>query len=173
MSHLPRLFSLVLLVAPLCILAEPGAGADDLTFDGQLLVTLHGANLMEIAAGKLAIARSTSPAVQQFGAELVKDHSAADEQLLTLAAKRNVTIPAVAPSDPTLKYISGLTADAFDRAFIQMMLDDHIKAIELVQSAQARISNVAVSEFLKQLLPTLQNHRDTAVAVSRALRAQL
>ena len=173
MSHLPRLFSLVLLVAPLCILAEPGAGADDLTFDGQLLVTLHGANLMEIAAGKLAIARSTSPAIQQFGAELVKDHSAADEQLLTLAAKRNVTIPAVAPSDPTLKYISGLTADAFDRAFIQMMLDDHIKAIELVQSAQARISNVAVSEFLKQLLPTLQNHRDTAVAVSRALRAQL
>jgi putative membrane protein len=173
MSQLPRLFSLALLVAPFCILAEPGAGADDLTFDGQILVTLHGANTMEIAAGKLAIARSTSPAIQQFGAELVKDHSAADEQVLTLAAKRNVPIPGVVPSDPTLRYISGLSGDAFDRAFIQMMLDDHIKAIELVQSAQARISNVAISDFLKQLLPTLQNHRDTAVAVSRALRAQL
>jgi putative membrane protein len=168
-----RLFSLVLLVAPFAVLAEPGAGTDALTFEGQVLVTLHGANVMEIAAGKLAVARGNSPAIQQFGAELIKDHSAADEQILTLAAKTNVSIPEAAPSDPTLKYLSGLSGDAFDRTFIQMMLDDHIKAIEMVQSAQARISNIPISNFLKELLPTLQSHRDTAVTISRGLRAQL
>jgi putative membrane protein len=172
-SPLPQLFSLVLFLAPVVVGAEPGEGADELTFDGQVLLTLHGSNLTEIAAGKLAVVKGTSPALQQFGAELVKDHSAVDEGVLVLAAKKNVTIPATQPSAPTLSYISGLSGEAFDRAFIQMMLDDHIKAIEFVQSAQARISNVAVSELLKELLPTLQSHRDTAVVLSRAMRAQL
>lgn len=168
-----RLFSLFLVLLPIAVMAEPGEGADELTFEGQLLVTLHGANKMEIAAGQLAVTKGTSDGVRQFGAVLVKDHSAADEQVLALAARRNVTIPPVVPSDPSLKYISGLSGEAFDRAFIQMMLDDHIKAIEMVQSAQKRISDVPISNFLKELLPTLQDHRDTAVAVSRAMRAQL
>jgi putative membrane protein len=168
-----RLFSLVLLGTPLCVLGAPSAGADDLTFEGQVLVTLHGANMMEIAAGKLAVAKGSSPAIQQFGAELVKDHSAADEQVLALAAQRNVPMPAAPASDPNLGYVSGLSGEAFDRAFIQMMLDDHIKAIEMVQSAQKRIANAPVAAFLKTLLPTLESHRDTAVALSRALRAQL
>jgi putative membrane protein len=169
-----RLFSLVLLATPLLVLgAPPSTGTDDLTFEGQVLVTLHGANMMEIAAGKLAVAKSTSPAIQQFGAELVKDHSAADEQVLTLVAQRNVPMPAAPASDPNLGYVSGLTGEAFDRAFIQMMLDDHIKAIEMVQSAQKRIANVPVAAFLKSLLPTLESHRDTAVALSKGLRAQL
>lgn len=168
-----RLFSLVLLGTPLCALAAPSAGADDLTFEGQVLVTLHGANTMEIAAGKLAVAKGSSPAIQQFGAELVKDHSAADEQVLALAAQRNVPMPAAPASDPNLGYVSGLSGEAFDRAFIQMMLDDHIKAIEMVQSAQKRIANVPVAAFLKALLPTLESHRDTAVALSKGLRAQL
>ncbi len=168
-----RLFSLFLLLLPFAVAAEPGEGSVELTFEGQLLVTLHGANTMEIAAGKLAVAKSTSPAVQQFGAELIKDHSVADEQVLTLAAQRNVEIPAAPRSDPNLNYLSGLTGEAFDRAFIQMMLEDHIKAIELVQSAQKRIASAPLSAFLKTLLPTLQSHRDTAVALSKSMRAQL
>jgi putative membrane protein len=168
-----RLFCLFLLLLPFAVGAEPNEGSVELTFEGQLLVTLHGANTMEIAAGKLAVAKSTSPAIQQYAAQLIKDHSAADEQVLTLAAQRNVQIPAAAASDPNLKYVAGLSGEAFDRAFIEMMLEDHIKAIETVQSAQKRIANVPISAFLSTLLPTLEGHRDTAVAISRSMRAQL
>jgi len=168
-----RLFSLFLLLLPIAVMAEPGEGADALTFEGQLLLTLHGANTMEIAAGQLAVTKATSEALRQFGAELVKDHTAADAQVLALIAKRNVSLPSKAPSDPTLRYVSDLTGEAFDRAFIQMMLDDHIKAIEMVQSAQKRIANPEMSALLKELLPTLQSHRDTAVTLSKGMRAQL
>jgi putative membrane protein len=171
-TQILRLFSLFLLLLPFAVKAEPGEGAAELTFEGQLLVTLHAANAMEIAAGQVAMTKGTSAGIRQFGADLVKDHSAADEQVLALAAKRNVTVPAV-ERDSTLKYVSDLSGDAFDRAFVQMMLDDHIKAIEMIQSAQKRISNVPLSAFLKTLLPTLQSHRDTAVELSRGLRAQL
>src|SRR5271154_6928460 len=108
-----RLFSLFLVLLPVAVMAEPGEGADELTFEGQLLLTLHGANKMEMGAGQLAMIKGTSDGIRQFGAELVKDHSAADEQVLALAAKRNVTVPAVVPPDSTLKYISGLTGEAF------------------------------------------------------------
>jgi putative membrane protein len=148
------------------VVAQPAAGADDLTFEGQLLLTLHGVNTMEIAAGQLAIARGNSVAVRQFGAQLVKDHRAADEQVLALALQRNVKIPVDVAGDGLV----GLTTRdgaTFDNAFILMMLDDHIKTIATVKGAQARINNAALKAFLQTLVPTLESHRDTAAALSK------
>jgi putative membrane protein len=164
----------VLLKLPLCILlvlsfpvvAQPAAGADDLTFEGQLLLTLHGVNTMEIAAGQLAVARGNSVAIRQFGAQLVKDHRAADEQVLALALQRNVKIP-VDVADDGLVSLTTRTGDAFDNAFLLMMLDGHIKTIATVKGAQARINNAAMKAFLQTLVPTLESHRDTAAALSK------
>jgi putative membrane protein len=161
-----KILASIFLVASFPVMAQPNAGADDLTFEGQLLLTLHSVNTMEIAAGQLAVARGNSAAVRQFGAQLVKDHRAAEEQVLALALQRNVKIP-VDVADDGLVALSARTGDAFDNAFILMMLDGHIKTIATVKGAQARINNVAMKAFLQTLVPTLESHRDTAAALSK------
>jgi len=141
-----------------------------MTFEGQLLNTLHEANLMEIAAGRLALTRGTSAAIKQYGAELVRDHSLADDQVAALAAKMNVPLPSTAaPEDDGLKQLSALSGPAFDRAFLKMMVDDHSKAISLVRSAQPRVSSAPLTALLSKLLPTLETHLDRALALSRAV----
>lgn len=166
-----RLLCVALLVAPLSLMAQtdgkPSDGKDDMTFGGQLLATLHEANLMEIAAGQLALTHSSSASVKQFGAELIRDHSAADEQVTAMAGRRNVTLPP-AKEDDGVKRLAGLRDEAFDAAFASMMIDDHIKAIALVRSAQKRIAEPRLAAFLKTLLPTLEKHRDTAMALSKS-----
>ena len=42
--------------------------AADPLFQSRLLNSLHEGNLQEIAAGRLAITRGTTPAIRQFGA---------------------------------------------------------------------------------------------------------
>ena len=160
-----QFLSLGILVVPSLVLAQP-EGTPDNTFGGQVLVSLHGANLMEIAAGQLALTHSSSSAVKQFGAELVKDHSSADETVIAMAAKKNVTLAPV-KEDEGIKRLSALRDEPFDAAFIQMMVDDHVKVIALVQSAQKRIAEPQLAAFLKMVLPTLERHRDTAMSLNR------
>jgi len=170
-SRIRLLSSLALLLAPLSVMAQANS-ATEMTFEGQLLNTLHEANLMEIAAGRLALTRGTTAAIQQYGAQLVADHSLADDQVAAMAAKANVILPSTAAAqDDGLKQLGILTGEAFDHAFIKMMVADHDKAISLVQNAQPRVSSPQLTAFLRQLLPTLEKHRDAAIALSKALRS--
>ena len=164
-ARINRLLSLSLLVLPLAVLAQSD-GTPENTFGGQVLVTLHEVNLMEIAAGGLALTHSSSAAVKLFGADLVRDHTAADEQVTAMAAKRNVTLTP-AKEDEGLRHLASLKEEAFDAVFTRMMVDDHMKAIALVRSAQKRIAEPQLAAYLKTLLPTLESHRDTAMALSK------
>ena len=111
-SRIPLLSVALLWAIPSAVVAQTPApsntAAPDPTFDSQLLRTLHQANLAEIAAGRMAMARGTSAAVQQYGADVVKDHQSADDQVIALATKLNVTLPAAAPEDEGVKQLTGL-----------------------------------------------------------------
>jgi putative membrane protein len=161
------LFSGALFLLPLPVLAQADS-ATEMTLEGQVLNNLHEANLMEIAAGRLAVAHGGSAAVKQFGMELVKAHGLADEQIVAMASKMNVILPSTGAPEESLKPLAALNGGAFDRAFLKMMVEDHDKAISLVQSAQLRVSNAPLAAFLKKLLPILQSHRATAVALSKS-----
>jgi len=167
-----RLSSLALLLVPFSVLAQADS-ATEMTFEGGVLNTVHEINLHLIAAGRLATARGSSVAIQQFGAELVADHGLADEQVVALAARTNVILPSTAaPQGDSLQQLSILSGEAFDRAFLKMMVEDNDKAIAMVQAAQPRVSSAPLTAFLRKLLPTLQKHRDTAMALSKGLRAE-
>jgi putative membrane protein len=170
-SRLFRLFPFALLTLPITAMADT-TSATEMTFEGQLLNSLHEANLMEVAAGRLAMTRGASSAIKQYGADLVKDHSLADEQVTQLAAKMNVPLPSTgAPEDDGLKQLSLLSGTAFDRAFLKMMVDDHTKAISLVRSSQPRVTSAPMTALLTKLLPMLENHRDMALALSKGLQS--
>jgi len=164
---LQRVFSLSLLLLPLAVPAQTQSATDPL-FQSRLLNSLHEGNLMEIAAGRMAIARGSTPAVRQFGEELVKDHGTADAELVALAAKLNVVLPSAAAPQNGLDELGNLTGRAFDRAFAKMMLDDHDKALALVRSAQPNVKNGQLSAYLEKLLPVLERHRATANTLNQA-----
>jgi putative membrane protein len=167
---LVRVFSLALLLVPFAVVAQMNSAADPL-FQSRLLNSLHEGNLQEIAAGRLAITRGATPAIRQFGAELVQDHSTADGELVILAANLNVVLPAAAAPQDGLDALSNLSGRAFDRAFAKMMLDDHDKALALVRSAQPNVKNGQLSAYLEKLLPVLERHRATANTLNQAFQS--
>ena len=116
--------------------------------------------------GELNGLESTKEIDGFVGAQLVKDHRAADEQVLSLALQRNVKLPPDIADDGLIG-LTTRTGDAFDHAFVLMMLDDHIKTIATVKAGQTRISNAALKAFLQTLLPILESHRDTAATLTK------
>jgi putative membrane protein len=94
--------------------------------DAQIAHIAYTAGQLDVDAGKQALAKSRNKAVRSFAETMVRDHSAVNEQALTLVKKLHVTPQDNATSDALTKEaktkareLSNLRGSAFDRAYIQ------------------------------------------------------
>jgi putative membrane protein len=137
--------------------------------EGQVVNTLHAANLTEIAAGKLAAKNGESAGVKRYGRMLAKDHAAADRKLAALAARRGFTMSGEAQDLTSLQTRKG--AD-FDSAFITEMIKGHNDAIATVKHAQDTCNDKEVKALLDQTLPVLQKHQSEAIKLQQQAYAK-
>lgn len=119
-------------------------------------------NFAEIDIGKLAQKKGTSDAVKQFGAMLVKGHSAANEKATAVAKQLNLTPPNRSSIAAKAKYLKleVLSGETFDSSFAEAMVKDHENDIKEYQTEAQK--NDPAGEFAKQTLPTLQKHLQEA-----------
>jgi putative membrane protein len=66
------------------------AGPQD---DRGLVLKMHRGHLTEIRAGQLAQQNGSSAQVKQFGAQLVRDHQSADQELTRVAGQIGIAMP--------------------------------------------------------------------------------
>ena len=116
--------------------------------------------LAEVELGNLAQQKSQNPSVKDFGAMMVKDHSAANDKLKSVAASKNVTLP-TNPSVgqmATKTKLEVLSGDTFDKSYIKGMIKDHQEDIaEFNKEAQSGRDPDAKA-YARTTLPTLQAH---------------
>lgn len=125
--------------------------------------------MMEVDMGKIAEQKAKSKAVKAFAAMMVKDHSKANEELKTLAAAKNITLPATVGSDMQ-KDIDDLTKDStdFDKDYIDKMVKDHNDDIDLFEKAAKNSPDSAFKTFAVKTLPTLYKHLGAAKAIVKS-----
>ncbi len=117
-------------------------------------------NQDEIAAGKLAMERSTREDVKRYGNHLAQDHKKADQELTQLAAKNKWVVAGA----PDLKHqalaekLARLPAAEFDKEFLNHMIMGHKEAIRLFEAQAKDAKNPDVKAFAEKTLPTLREH---------------
>ena len=117
----------------------------------------------EVAIGKLAAAQATAQAAKNFGQMLVSDHGAHKEKLAALAASASIpsTDDLSEEAATNLAKLKTLKGAEFDRAFKQMMIEDHTKDIAKYEK-QASSGDPQTSVLARETLPTLRKHLSTA-----------
>src|SRR4051812_5873042 len=74
---------------------EKAKAAGDLASkDKKFVEEAAMAGMTEVKAGEAASQKGENTAVKEFGAMMVKDHTAANDELKAFASSHNVTIPA-------------------------------------------------------------------------------
>jgi len=126
--------------------------------DAQIAHIAYTAGVIDVAAGKQALAKSKDKAVRDFAAEMVRDHAAVNDQALALVKKLGVT-PQDNPTSQALnkdaaaklKAYAALNGAAFDKAYVANEVAYH----KTVNGALANtlIPNAQNAE-LKSLLQT-------------------
>lgn len=127
------------------------------------------AGIAEVDAGNLAEQKGNNQAVKDFGAMMVKDHTAANDKLKALAASKNISLPTSASMGEmaTKGKLDLLSGDTFDKSYIKSQLKDHREAIALFKNEISSGQDPDAKAFASATLPTLKMHLHTIKTIAR------
>lgn len=124
--------------------------------------------MTEVRLGNLALQNSQNEEIRKFAEKMVADHTTINDELKTLAASKNVTLPTDinAAQKASMEKLSELSGTDFDRQFISQMVIDHEAAVTLFQKQADSGTDADVKAFAAKNLPTLREHLSMARMVS-------
>ena len=144
------------------------AFAADANPDASFFKRAAEGGIFEVDAGNLAQQKSTNQQVKDFGAMMVKDHSAANQKLQSIAASKSITLPTSASVGQmaTKGKLDVLSGDTFDKSYIKSQLKAHQQTIALFKKEIASGQDPDAKAFASATLPTLRMHLKTIKTIA-------
>jgi putative membrane protein len=124
--------------------------------------------MAEIAECRLALQKSTDPAVKSFAERMIKDHSSIDDAIVSLAQAKHYKLP----DSPNLKQkasydlLKARSGAGFDQAFMKHNVSDHEKDIKDFKKEADGSSDADIRSFASATLKTLQEHLELSRKVN-------
>lgn len=146
------------------------AATDQSTVDFMMEAANGG--MMEVQLGEMAGRNAASQAVKDFGARMAADHSKANAELKAIADARNVKLPAVLEGKHR-EHVNDLgkkTGAEFDKAYMNMMVDDHNEDVDKFEKASNNLKDETVKAFAAKTLPILRQHLQAAKNVQQQVK---
>lgn len=128
--------------------------------------------MTEVTLGNIAVKNSMNDKVKEFGERMVKDHTAAGDQLKKIAEGRNIMLPASLSKEST-KHIADMEKKKgkdFDKAYINMMIQGHEKVLKEFEDIQSKGSDSELKAFASQTIPVIKGHLDSAKSIKDSLK---
>ena len=165
-------------VAALSLLSSGALAQAAKPSDPQIAHIAYTAGVIDVAAAKQAVAKSTNKDVKAFAEDMIRDHEAVNKQALDLVKKLKVT-PEDNDTSKTLSKnaaakldeLGKLSGAAFDKAYVTNEVAYH-KAVDgalettLIPSA----SNAELKSLLQTGLKIFQGHEQHAEHVASMLK---
>ena len=122
--------------------------------DRGFLKKAAGAGMKEIDVSRAVLDRLSNMHAKDLAQMMITDHTAANEELMTLAANKGVTLPA---EDLSVSADWAKKTGDLDRAYAKEMVSDHVGAVKLFENA-SQSADPDIAAFARKTLPTLQHH---------------
>jgi putative membrane protein len=136
--------------------------------DEQFAQMAEQINLTEIAAGNQAASKAKRSEIQEFGKMMVKDHTEANRKLAAAVKDKNrLTGKLDAKHQAKVDKLTGLTANEFDRAYIQEMVEGHKMAAELFEHQATNGKDANLKAYASEILPGVRKHLQKAQQISK------
>ena len=106
---------------------QPATTKTAMNADHHFVMEAAEGGMAEVEMGKLAVDKASNAKVKDFGQRMVTDHGKANDELKSLAASKNITLPTAmnAKQQATKERLSKLSGATFDRAYMAAMVKDH------------------------------------------------
>ncbi len=155
-----------LMALAIIALAAPARGdeAKLSSKDKSFITNASEAGNAEIEKAKLAGQNSTNDDVKAFADMMMKDHSAANDDLANIVSGKSGKVakgPGV-EQDAMIAVLKTKKGDKFDKEYAKQALADHKKAVALFEKASTDLDDADLKAFAAKTLPTLKHHLEEA-----------
>jgi putative membrane protein len=141
---------------------QTDAGSDKMakSSDAKFAMKAAQGGMAEVQLGQLAAQKASNPDVKAFGQQMVDDHSKANDELKSVAAKENMTLPSTldAKDQALMTKLQGMSGADFDRTYVKAMVKDHQEDVKEFQKEADKGKDPQIKNFASQTLPVLQQH---------------
>ncbi len=128
----------------------------------------------EVEAGRTAQNKAQSGGVKEFARRMVQDHGQANDELASRAKAADIHLPA--GLDEEHKGIQAGLQRArdvdFDLAYMRGQVEEHQKAVQLLEWEIDSGQNAELQRLAAQLLPTVLAHLEIAQSLAAGLTGQ-
>lgn len=127
--------------------------------DASFLSDAAYGGMKEVEAGNVAKQKGSSQDVKNLANMMVTDHTAMNEKVKALAAKKNIQLPeGLCTEDMDMIRNNKKTGAAFDKEYADMMVQDHEDAIRKFENAATNAKDPEIKALANEALPKLRHH---------------
>lgn len=140
--------------------------------DAKFATDAANGGMAEVALGKLALTKTANAQVKQFADMMVSDHGKANEELMSIAKAKNITLPATVDADHQAKMdkLSKETGKDFDKDYVDAMVDGHQKTLDLMQKEAKDGKDAELKAFAAKTAPIVQTHLDAIKKIQDSMK---
>ena len=135
---------------------------------------LEGGNA-EVKLGQLAAQKGSSEDVKQFGQKMIDDHTKLGDQMKQIAQQQGINVPDGVPAkDKALEAkLNSLSGDAFDKAYIKAMVQDHKKDLSDFKKEASSGNDTSIKEAASQGAQVINEHLQMAQQMAQKHNIQM
>lgn len=136
----------------------------------DFLVRAANNAMTDIEMARIATQQATMQPIKDFASTLGTEHKSLNDQIKSLASKKNITLPATISTEAQ-KDIDKLgekeNKKNYDKLFVNKMIDRHKECIRLYEDAAKDAADVDIKTFANNSLTKLRLHLDSARALEK------
>jgi putative membrane protein len=168
-------FCLLVLAATLCLSAcnrnrgveaarEDRLQPDATPAEQDFMIKAAQAHLAEVDMARIVMQKSQNSDVKDFANMIQSDHTDAYEDLTDLMRNKGMSPPDILSPDAKadIEKITALSGPELNREFVNTMVADHQKALEMFRDQVNIAQSPDVRKYAEDLIPTLEMHLEKA-----------
>jgi putative membrane protein len=133
--------------------------------DLHFVALAAGAGMYEVDAARVALSRASDPQVRSYAQMLLDQHTANNQQLISIMQSKGHRIAPGLPAELQQKVskLSTLSGAAFDQEFVRMTgVADHKAAIAAFEQGDRSVTDRDLQAYIDKTLPALRSHLQMA-----------
>jgi len=140
--------------------------------EAEFATNAADAGLAEINFANLAISKTGNEQIKAYANMMLKEHGAANDELMALAKSKNITLPETM-SDEHQKRRNELNEKSgtdFDKKYASLMEEDHVKVLAFMEHEARKGTDPDLKAFATKMVPIINMHLNAIRKIKDSLK---